>query len=300
MEGKQGKGIGIGYGKIILFGEHFVVYGEEAIASGLKDIKTVVEIKEGPWNAELDENAVEALLKIAKALGIEKSFTLEIKETVPIKSNLGSSAALCTAFARALVDKYKIDISPQKLNKVIYEGEKVFHGTPSGIDNSASLFGKPILFSLDKEKFTFKIESIEIARPLHILVIDTGKKLKPTSESVEQVRRIKQRFDTAEEVFSLYRKLIKRAKKALKEGDVEELGNLFNLNHALLSYFNLTTKNIEEARWLSLSLNALGSKITGGGCGGNIISLFPTKLSALHAQLKLADFGYKSFYSSII
>jgi mevalonate kinase len=109
---------GTGYGKVILFGEHFVVHGMPAIVAGLKNLRTVMDVEEGPWNPELDEPSKAGYAAVAKACGIEgKTFTLNVKEMVPLKQNLGSSAAFFVAFANALNRKYKRGMKKDAMSK---------------------------------------------------------------------------------------------------------------------------------------------------------------------------------------
>ncbi len=289
-------GVGVGYGKVILFGEHFVVHGYDAIVASLPSLKTVVEIKEGPWN--MDEKVVEAFKRVLLALGVEgKSFSVVVKETVPIGQNLGSSAALNVAFARAVNELLELRKSDDEINKAAWEGEVIFHGTPSGIDNSAATYGKPLVFKrLGPGKFDIK--PFNVGKPLHLLVVSTGQNLKSTKETVAYVREKKEQYPAmTNRVFETYGFLFKEAIKAIEEGELPYIGYLMDVDHGLLSCFNLSTDKTELARLLLQEARALGSKITGGGAGGNLVSLFDSEEKAKAAAELLKAHGFKSFYS---
>lgn len=291
---------GQGYAKAILFGEHFVVYGFPAIVLGLRSIKTVVEIKESDrWKLISnfdDDQAIDAFLYICNKMNINKAFEVKVLSSVPIKQNLGSSAALNVSFVRALNSYLNLGLDDDKINHFAYFGEVVFHGVPSGIDNSASTFGKPLVFS--KSEKGFEVSELSTV-PLHILAVNTSRKIKGTGEIVESVRLLKESEPLVNDIFSEYSKLFKEALSSLKKGDLERVGRLMNINHGLLTSLNLTSHKIEEARDILASLGALGSKISGAGTGGNIISLFKSEEEALNAKIKLENLGFPSFYSKV-
>ena len=290
--------VGKGYGKVILFGDHFVVHGYDAIVASLPSLKTVIEVKEGPWNTNLDEKVIGSFKRVLSALGVkEKSFTVEIKETVPIGQNLGSSAALNVAFARAVNEALNLGKIDEEINRAAWEGEVIFHGTPSGIDNSAATFGKPMVFKrLGPGKF--EIKPFRVGKPLHLLVVGTGINLRSTKETVGYVISMKEKYpEMTKHVFETYGFLFNEAIKAIEEGNLEYLGYLMDVDHGLLTCFDLSTDKTEEARLIMQSAGVLGSKITGGGAGGNLVALFKDEASAKEAAEKLKEKGFKSFYS---
>jgi mevalonate kinase len=289
---------GTGYGKVILFGEHFVVHGEPAIVAGLKNLKTAMDIEEGPWNPELDEASKAGYSAVAKACGIEgKTFTLNVKEMVPLKQNLGSSAAFFVAFANALNKKYRRGMKKDAISMAAYEGEKSIHGKPSGIDNSASTYGKPLLFRKTTEG-SFKISKLKIGAPLHLVISNTGPK-KGTGELVAHFGALKERNAISKDIFRMYRAVFKAAKDAIKKGELQGLGFIMDIDHGLLASFSLSTPNIEKARFLMRDNGALGSKITGAGGGGSIIGLFTSQEEAEKAKAAMEKEGFPSFYARI-
>ena len=156
-------GIGKGFGKTILFGEHFVVYGLPAIASALGTYTTAnVEVVEGKgWTVDDQrpatpgykkkkyDEAMQSIINVIKHLKINvENQKLEITFAGDLiaASGVGASAAQCTSLARALNDTFSLNLDDEKVNHAAYEGEKAYHGTPSGIDNTASTYGGLIWF----------------------------------------------------------------------------------------------------------------------------------------------------------
>ena len=280
-----------GYGKLILFGEHFVVYGAKAIATGLKDLYVDLEIKEGQWNKELEPETITALQRITQKLNINKSFSLKISSTLPVRSNLGSSAAFSVAFTRALNEKYSLNLSDERINELAYEAEKVFHGNPSGIDNTCATYGIPIIYKKGE-----KPKLITPKETLHIVIVNSGPKLKSTKQAVEHFAKMKEQLPNSEDLFNEYNQLIEQAISSIKQGDIDGIAKAINKNHELLKEFQISTENIERLREQLFSYGALASKITGAGFGGNIFALFPSKEQALSAKNKLSS---SSWYTSI-
>jgi mevalonate kinase len=133
-------------------------------------------------------------------------------------------------------------------------------------------------------------------KPLHLLIVNCGEKKKGTAALVEQVRELKERFAITEELFHAYESIFNEFKNALRKGDLEYVGYLMDVDHGLLNALGLSTANIEKARDILKDLGALGSKITGAGGGGNIITLFMNEENALRAKLYLKKYGFESFY----
>ncbi len=290
---------GRGYAKVILFGEHFVVINMPGIVAGLSNIYTELVIKnEGRWSNNLDEDAVAALSSVASALGVEnKGFEVDVVQTVPIKRNLGSSAALCVAFARALNDYYGLGKNDEEINKAAYEGEVVFHGAPSGIDNSSSTYGGALDFRKTNTG-EFKIKKLQLKQPLYLLIVDCGNKQKGTGALVNDFLEDVQKPVTSC-FLDAYTQIYQQAHEALNKGDVEYLGYLMNLNHGLLTGLGKNSGKIERARDLLSMIGAKGSKISGAGSGGNIIALFKYEEEVIRAKHMMEQHGYPSISATV-
>jgi len=280
-------------GKIILFGEHAVVYGRPALAVPVTQVHADVEVSDssrpGIWidapdinvHAELNtfpsDHPIASVIHNFLFLSRVSSFpNLEIKiaSTVPVASGLGSGAAVTVALVRALSLHLHHSMTDEEVNAFAYEIEKLHHGTPSGIDNTVVTYAKPVYF--------IKGETIEIfkaGQPFTIVIGYTGVSAL-TKESVADVRYLwrndKSRWET---MFDKAGEISFTARRAIEAGKSEVLGELMNENHALLQKLTVSSKELDllvEAAW---DAGATGAKLSGGGRGGNMIALVQTERS---------------------
>ena len=283
-------GAGIGYGKTILFGEHFVVYGLPAIASALGTYTTAeVKVLGGKgWTVDDQRPATPGYkkLKYTEAMQSIKNIIEYLKIDIESQklhitfagdliaaSGVGASAAQCTSLARALNDTFSLNLSDEEINGVAYEGEKAYHGTPSGIDNTASTYGGLIWFvkNLSGGKNTMDLLQSPKKAPL---VIGNSGITASTTEVVEDVRRLKQKYPNKfENIFREYQKLADQAKKALINGDIFAIGSLMNQNHKLLQDITVSGDINDKLVGIALNNGAIGAKMTGTGRGGLVIAL---------------------------
>jgi len=284
------KGEGIGFGKAILFNEHFVVYGVPAIVSAIGRYTLArvspFEIPELKINDNRDatpgykENKIEQqklstknMIDIMEIDISKEGLEIELSGNLYAASGIGASAASCVAITRALSDYFNLNLSDDKINNIAYEGEKGYHGTPSGVDNTASTYGGLIWF--EKNDDNKIIEKIILEKPIEIVIGNTGK-VADTSKAVAGVRdrknnnpiKYKEIFNRAENVAYL-------AKRALQEGDYVELGKLMNENHKLLQQIEVSSKELDFLVNVAREHGSFGAKLTGGGLGGNMIALTP-------------------------
>ncbi len=284
-------GEGIGFGKAILFNEHFVVYGIPAIVSaiGKYTVAKIEQIDGSGWTLSDNRKATprykedkldqqkDSINNIIKKIGVDlskKGVDITLEGNLYCASGVGASAASCVAIARALSNHYQLNLSDEEINRVAYEGELAYHGTPSGIDNTASTFGGLIWY---EKKDPIVMDKIRIPAPVEIVMGNTGK-VANTTAAVAGVRERKEKnpgkykeiFDRAENIAYL-------AKDALIDEDYEELGKLMNENHKLLQQIEVSSKELDFLVKLARDYGALGAKLTGGGLGGNMIALTPGK-----------------------
>ena len=285
-------GEGYGYGKVILFGEHFVVYGLPGIASAISDY-TVAKVEEGENGLTLIDNrpAVDGYKK-TKQGEISREFELilnfmkiDVNKT-PLKitlsgnlecaSGIGASAALASSAARALSKHFDLGLNDDQINEVAYEGEKGSAGTPSGIDNTCSTYGGMLIFEKDLSGGPNKIQRIT-SSPLEIIMANTGI-TQETKEVVEDVKKEKDRDpEKFEKIFNDYKKIFDEAVTSLEQGDTKKIGELMNRNQELLRQITVSCPEIEEIISIAKTNGALGAKLTGTGRGGLVICLSPNK-----------------------
>lgn len=284
-----------GFGKVILFNEHFVVYNIPAIASAI-GMKTVASIepadkltlvdnrKETPgYKKGKAEQQKESLKRIIDAAGIDNpKIKIILEGDLIASSGIGASAASCVAIARALSEHFNLGFSDEKINEIAYEGEKGYHGTPSGIDNTAAAYGGLVWFKKGKPNV---IERLNMQSPLEIVIANTGI-VADTSRVVAGVRERKEKNpEKYDKIFKDAKKLVYDARKALEVFDLKRVGALMNENHRLLQEIGVSCKELDFLVDLARDNGAYGAKLTGGGAGGNMVALTPTK----HLQEKVAS-----------
>src|SRR3972149_2056844 len=183
-------GKGSGYGKVILFGEHFVVHGVPGIVSAI-DSSTDAEVKKAQsginvkderktakgYGEEKRLQQLESIERMLKAMVIDPKISLDIwiGGTLPGFSGLGASAASSVAIARAIAQELGMKISNEQINAVAYEGEKAYAGNPSGIDNTAATYGGLMWFKKNPAGGQDLVEKIHVRKPIEIVIGSTGK-----------------------------------------------------------------------------------------------------------------------------
>jgi mevalonate kinase len=289
--------------KVILFGEHAVVYGQPALAVPVSSIRVTVNvtpaaaptIAAAEWTRDFssdihaDQLTDPVLLMVqltASHLGIDvPSARYEIASQIPVASGLGSGAAVSAAVGRAIAAAAGTTIPDDDLNALVYEIERIHHGTPSGIDNTVIVFEKPVYFVLGK-----RIEVFSVGAPLHLLIADTGRSAL-TKESVGDVRKL---VDGRPE-FALPRierigQIANLARDAISAGNLAEIGQLMAENHALLRDLTVSSPELDRLVGAALNAGAVGAKLSGGGRGGNMIALVtPETEKAVQDALIAAD-----------
>ena len=291
-------------GKVILFGEHAVVYGQPALAVPVTQVQaraTVETSPEGQGTTIIAENlersysieqapsddALRAVVVSTLAhigVGTEHDLTITVSSTIPIARGLGSGAAVSTAIARALGGHFGHPLSPQAISALVYETEKIHHGSPSGIDNTVIAFEKPVYFVRDR-----KIEMFSVKRPFLLVIADTGI-ASPTRIAVGHVRRLWERArERYEEIFDEIGTIAEMGREAIERGEIETMGQLMNENHRLLQRIGVSSPELEGLVEAARQGGALGAKLSGAGRGGNVIALVTEETrSRVELMLRLA------------
>jgi mevalonate kinase len=309
-------GTGKGYGKTILFGEHFVVYGLPSIVSALgayttADIKVV---KGNGWTVNDERPATpgykeqkynEAKQSIANIINHLKVDTekqrLEISFAGDLiaASGVGASAAQCTSLARALSETFNLNLDDEKVNEAAYEGEKAYHGTPSGIDNTASTYGGLIWFVRNLGAGKNTIDLLHPPRKMLIVIANSGITA-TTAEVVADVRRLREENpEKFEKIFGAYRKLVEAAKKALLKGDIATVGSLMSQNHKMLQQITVSGEINDELVEIALENGAIGAKLTGTGRGGLVIGLAKNEDIQERIVNAIEEKGYSAWRTTI-
>ena len=284
-------------GKIILVGEHAVVYGRPAIAVPVNQVRVRVMVEpdlrgtQGQIRIVAPEinldNLIEELPashpipvtieKVKTILGITRvpACRLRITSTIPVAAGLGSGAAVSVALIRALAGFLGKTLTNEQVSSLAYEIERIHHGTPSGIDNTVVTFGVPIYFVKEQP-----IQKLTVSAPFVIVIGDTGVK-SPTVQSVGDVRLAWQKEpDRYEAYFNQIGKIVLKVREQIENRKNEDLGVLMNENHEILVKMGVSSPELDTLVLTARQAGAQGAKLSGGGRGGNMIALVEAEKSS--------------------
>jgi len=300
-------------GKIILLGEHAVVYGRPAVAlpiplaveSLVRKGGNGIDLVIPRWGLEQKVKSGSGqglsgiLYYILEQLELDKeSMTIEVIPHVPRAMGLGGSSALAVAIIRAVDDAFDLSLTNERINRLAYECEKAAHGTPSGIDNTIATYGTPLLYQRNTTQdnegggANAQFDSITMAEPIPLVIGITGRE----SLTANTVARVRHAWETHQArydgIFDQIAALTRAGVDALRDGHFRELGELLNLCHGYLNALQLSTPELEELVHIARANGALGAKLTGGGGGGSMIALCPDTQDQVAAAMEAA--GYKT------
>lgn len=279
-------------GKIILFGEHAVVFGHPAIAIPVNKVNATarvfpnidaepgqvriqapdIQLDTGLSDLPDDDPLAVAIQRTLESILTTQtpSFTVVISSTIPISAGMGSSAAISIATIKAISDFLGNHLPTDQISNLAFQVEQIHHGTPSGIDNTVIAYQKPVFFTRGEP-----IEILTNKAPTHWVIADSGEKT-PTRETVSDVRK---RYDadpgTVIPILNQIGEISNSAREALISGDIPRLGELMNRNQRLLQQLGVSSQRLEALIKAALDAGAAGAKLSGGGRGGNIIALAP-------------------------
>jgi mevalonate kinase len=292
------------------------VYGLPAIASALSSY-TIAEVKvvDGQgWTVEDQrpatpgykqkkyDEAMESIKNVLSHLNIDsESQRIEITFSGDLiaASGVGASAAQCTSLARALNDCFNLGLDDEGINEAAYEGERAYHGTPSGIDNTASTYGGLIWFVKNLSGGKNTMELISSPKKMPLIIANSGITAS-TTEVVADVRRFKEAEpEKFNKIFNDYKNLSVKAKKALLEGNADTLGNLMNLNHELLQKITVSGEINDKLVDIAIKNGAIGAKMTGTGRGGLVIALVENEAQQEKIAQAIKNEGYDAWRTMI-
>lgn len=288
--------------KIILFGEHAVVYGQPAIAVPVSSLRAHARVTPNlPGHSGMQivasdlgetltvdlESELEHALAVMARLVLKTldsqppDATITLRSEIPLASGLGSGAAVSAALGRALSAALGKPLDLETLNSLVYQVEKLHHGTPSGIDNTVIVYEQPVYFVREQP-----IEMLRIGAPFTLMIGDTGISAS-TRVAVGDVRKLFEAEPVRiQSVLASIGELVNVARQAMESGDIPALGPLMTENHALLQQLTVSSPELNRLVETALNAGALGAKLSGGGRGGNMIALVqPEQAESIRAAL---------------
>lgn len=283
-------------GKMILFGEHSVVYGKKAVVlaidrrakiyaekrsderifvdadnlgfSGYFEDDTYYPVRGKAWRGRNLAALNVAAKKTMEYIGTNGGVSLKVRSMIPIAVGLGSSAAICVATVAAVERLHDAGLKKEEISQLAFEGETIIHGKPSGVDNNVSTFGG--VMSYTKET-GIKRHNLDHDIPF---IIGNSRKRRSTKKMVEKVAFLRERNPLeVNSILDSMGLIADNGLNALKKADIHRLGDLMDLNHGFLSALGVSTMKLEILCHTSRNNGALGSKLTGAGGGGCIIAL---------------------------
>ena len=283
--------------KVILFGEHFVVYNNPAIVAAINrrihvqvqiNDKSRINIRSGENSLSVPVNSNDndimshdtssvslfPIFKCIKYVLKEKNrsnvgVNLEIESQIPHGEGLGSSAASCVSSVAALYSLFS-DLDKSQIYETARIMEQNIHTNSSGVDCYVSTFGGIVNYEPDKG-FSY----VSPKKKFTLLIGTSGIK-HSTGKVVSQVRQFRQENSSVfKDLTSKARAICKKAVNSMNEGDELELGNLLSENHKLLASLEVSHPEIEKMIKSCLDNGAFGAKLTGAGMGGAVIALIP-------------------------
>ena len=301
---------GVGFSKVILLGEHSVVYGRHAIAvptplnirakveDSEKGIVLMIpswgveyELDKDPKNRQSFEKPAGAILDQLNLSN--KGMTIEVFSDIPRGMGLGGSAAIAVAIIKSLNHHYSLNLSDEEINSMAFESEKVAHGNPSGIDNTMATYGHPLIYRTGENPL---IERLNINEEFSLVLGFTNQE-GLTAKTVAHVKtQWKQNKSVFERLFNEIDTLVLESVQAIQNNDFKHLGQLMNVNQGLLNAMQISTPELERLIMIARDAGAMGAKMTGGGGGGAIVAITD---NPSNVQSAIESEGYKALSFNI-
>ena len=278
-------GVGQAHSKIILIGEHAVVYGYPAISLPLLEVEVTCRVvpAESPWRLYEEDTLSMAVYASLEYLGIKEAcIRCEIDSAIPEKRGMGSSAAISIAAIRAVFDHYQADLPHDILEILVNRAEMIAHMNPSGLDAKTCLSDRPIRF-IKNVGFT----ELEMDLSAYLVIADTG----VYGHTREAIQVVQSKGKDALPFLHALGELTQQAEDAIRRKDAEKLGQILSQAHLHLKEIGVSSPEADSLVETALSHGALGAKMSGGGLGGCIIALATNLTHAQELTKRLEEKG---------
>ena len=278
-------GVGQAHSKIILIGEHAVVYGYPAISLPLLEVEVTCKVvpAESPWRLYEEDTLSMAVYASLEHLNIKDAcIRCQIDSAIPEKRGMGSSAAISIAAIRAVFDYYQADLPHDILEILVNRAEMIAHMNPSGLDAKTCLSDQPIRF-IKNVGFT----ELKMDLSTYLVIADTG----VYGHTREAIQVVQSKGKDALPFLHALGELTQQAEDAIRQKDAEKLGQILSQAHLHLKEIGVSSPEADSLVETALSHGALGAKMSGGGLGGCIIALVANLDQAQELAKRLEEKG---------
>ena len=260
-------GVGQAHSKIILIGEHAVVYGYPAISLPLLEVKVTCRVVPAatPWRLFEEDTLSMAVYASLEYLNITDAYIrCQIDSAIPEKRGMGSSAAISIAAIRAVFDYYQEKLPRDVLEILVNRAEMIAHMNPSGLDAKTCLSDQPIRFIKN-----VGFEELAMDLSAYLVIADTG----VYGHTREAIQVVESKGKEALPFLYALGELTQQAEEAIKARDAVMLGEILTKAHGNLKEIGVSSLEADTLVETALHHGALGAKMSGGGLGGCIIAL---------------------------
>ena len=260
-------GVGQAHSKIILIGEHAVVYGYPAISLPLLEVEVTCRVVPAatPWRLFEEDTLSMAVYASLEHLNIKEAYIrCQIDSAIPEKRGMGSSAAISIAAIRAVFDYFEAELPHDVLEILVNRAEMIAHMNPSGLDAKTCLSDHPIRFIKN-----VGFEELAMDLSAYLVIADTG----VYGHTREAIQVVESKGKEALPFLYALGELTQQAEEAINTKDAVMLGEILTKAHGNLKEIGVSSLEADALVETALQHGALGAKMSGGGLGGCIIAL---------------------------